>query len=358
MNAERKIIHIDMDAFFASIEQRDNPEYRGRPLIVGGDPRHRGVVAACSYEARQFGIHSAMSSSKAAKLCAKAIFVRPRMEQYKQVSLQLMKIFRNYTPLVEPLSMDEAFLDVTNNIKFPPSATLLAEEICRKIFRELHLTASAGVSYNKFLAKVASDLNKPNGISTIPPAKALEFLSTLRIRKFFGVGKITEKKMLSLGIKNGGDLRRYSKENLVHHFGKTGAFLYDTARGIDNRPVAVHHTRKSIGNETTLRKDSDDIVEINALLTDLSLRVAGALQRKNSGGHTITLKVRYDDFTTITRSISVRNTINCYEDIIDYLPKLIEKTEIGRRKVRLLGLSVTRLVEADRVPRQLLLPFL
>ena len=347
-----------MDAFFASIEQKDNPALKGKPLIVGGTPQSRGVVAACSYEARRFGIHSAMPCAKAARLCPHAIFTRPRMGRYKEISLKIMEIFRQYTPLVEPLSVDEAFLDVTVNNDNNPSATILAEKICRHIYRDLQLTASAGVSFNKFLAKVASDINKPNGIATIPPEKALEFLASLPIRKFYGVGKATERKMLQFGIATGYDLRQLEEEKLVFHFGKIGSFFYDIVRGIDNRPVEPVRIRKSIGCETTLSTDTDDITKINSILAELAEDLDHSLKKKNIGGHNLTLKVRYLDFTTITRSLTVKAPICCAGDIIPLLPALLHTTSAGSRKIRLLGLSVSKLVDDKSTPRQLKLPFM
>lgn len=346
-----------MDAFFASVEQRDNPELRGKPLIVGGNPQNRGVVAACSYEARRFGVHSAMPCSTASRICPQAIFVRPRMERYRQVSAQIMEIFTQYTPLVEPLSVDEAFLDVTVNRDNHPSATILATSICQQIYEELQLTASAGVSFNKFLAKVASDLKKPNGISTIPPEIALAFIGSLPVRKFFGVGKVTEQKMHSLGIKNGADLRQLDEEQLLYHFGKVGSFLYNIVRAVDNRKVQPQRCRKSIGNETTLQQDTKDPVEINAVLTSLAYQVGASLELKKTAGYTLTLKIRYHDFTTITRSISIRTPFSNAEDILFHLPDLLDKSGIGINKIRLLGLSISKLADGKRVPRQLLLPF-
>lgn len=347
-----------MDAFFASIEQRDNPAFRGKPLIVGGNPQSRGVVAACSYEARRYGIHSAMPCAKASRLCPRAIFTRPRMTRYREVSAELMEIFREYTRLVEPLSLDEAFLDVTMNSQLHPSATLLAKQICHRIFRQLDLTASAGVSCNKFLAKVASDINKPCGITTIPPEEALTFISNLPIRKFYGVGRVTEKKMVRLGIKTGYDLRQWELEKLVFHFGKAGSFLYDIVRGIDNRSVEPARIRKSIGSEQTLQHDSDNIVEIHEVLTGLSHQLANAMKKKQTCGHTLTLKVRYHDFTTITRSQTVRWPIQSSEDIVSLLPGLLSSTRIGNQKIRLVGLSLSKLNGDQKIPRQLLLPFM
>jgi len=347
-----------MDAFFASIEQKDDPALKGKPLIVGGSPQSRGVVAACSYEARRFGIHSAMPCAKAVRLCPHAIFTRPRMSRYKEISLRIMEIFRDYTPLVEPLSLDEAFLDVTVNNLNNPSATILADKICRQIYHELQLTASAGVSFNKFLAKVASDMNKPNGITTIPPDKALEFLASLPIRKFYGVGKATEKKMHRLGITTGYDLRQWQEDQLVLHFGKFGSFFHDIVRGIDNRPVEPQRIRKSIGCETTLSTDTDDIGRINTILTELAEDLGISLKKKQIGGYNLTLKVRYLDFITITRSLTVKTPLYTSSDILPLLPTLLHATAAGSRKIRLLGLSVSKLVDEKCIPRQLRLPFL
>ncbi len=358
MYSKRKIIHIDIDAFFASIEQRDNPAFRGKPLIVGGQPQSRGVVAACSYEARRFGVHSAMPSAKAVRLCPQAIFTRPRMDRYRQVSNQLMNIFGQYTELVEPLSLDEAFLDVTTNSQNHPSATILAERIRNQIFKELQLTASAGISFNKFLAKVASDFNKPNGLTTIPPDRALDFLSLLPIRKFFGVGRVTEQKMLRLGIETGRDLRQMPEENLIFHFGKTGSFLFNIVRGIDDRPVEPARRRKSIGSETTLSSDTRDREEIDAILSQLAGDIEHSLKKRKISGYTLTLKIRYRDFTTVTRSQTVRSPLQSKNDMLRLLPGLLAATEVGALKVRLLGLSVSKLTGDKRIPHQLLLPFM
>ncbi len=347
-----------MDAFFASVEQKDNPNFRGKPLIVGGNPKNRGVVAACSYEARSFGVHSAMPCAKAIKLCPEGIFVKPRIQRYKEISSQVMSIFHQYTHLVEPLSLDEAFLDVTINTLNNPSATILASRICDQIYRELKLTASAGASFNKFLAKVASDLNKPRGVSTITPVQAIEFLSNLPIGKFFGVGKVTEKKMSRLGIKTGCDLRLWEEEKLILHFGKSGSFLYNVVRGIDRREVEPNRVRKSVGNETTLNHDIDDLQEIKNILSDLSCRIERTLQKLEIGGYTITLKVRYSDFTTITRSTSLKSPVFCSHDILFHIPRLLESTKAGRRKIRLLGISVSKLTNGRNIPRQLNLPFM
>jgi DNA polymerase-4 len=356
-----KIIHIDMDAFYASVEQRDRPGLKGKPVIVGGDPQSRGVVAACSYEARKFGIHSAMASSTARRLCPGAVFIRPRFEVYKSVSSQIRDIFCEYTDLVEPLSLDEAFLDVTQNRKGMKSATLIAREIKKKIYeRTGKLTASAGVSFNKFLAKVASDVNKPDGITVIPPEAADEFIEQLPIRKFFGVGRVTEEKMHGLGIKTGADLRKFDKTRLIQLFGKTGGYYYDIAHGLDERPVDPDRIRKSIGKETTLPEDIDDIEQMVEILENLSYKVENSLIRSEARGRTVTLKVKYFDFKSITRSITVEEPVESAVTIMKYVTPLLSKTAAGEKKVRLLGITISNFddqnVCCDRCG-QLLLPF-
>lgn len=338
----RKIIHIDMDAFYASVEQRDRPEYRGKPLIVGGDPQSRGVVAACSYEARKFGIHSAMASATAYKHCPQAIFIRPRFDAYRSASLQIREIFFEYTDLVEPLSLDEAFLDVTENKKQMPSATIIAQEIRKKIFKKTNgLTASAGVSFNKFLAKVASDHNKPNGITVITPDKADAFIDQLAVRKFFGVGKVTEERMTALGIRTGRDLKQFDQDDLVALFGKAGKYFYDIAHGIDDRPVKPDRIRKSAGKEVTLREDILDVDLMLQILGDLADKVALLLKRENKKGYTVTLKIKYFDFKSITRSATMPDPIDDAEAMMAQIEKLIRHTEAGQKKVRLLGVTVS-----------------
>ncbi len=361
MPLSRKIIHIDMDAFFASVEQLDFPELRGLPVIVGGDPGGRGVVAACSYEARAFGIHSAMACARALRLCPRAVFVRPRMERYQQVSREVMALFYQYTPLVEPLSVDEAFLDVTTNLQGEPSATRLAEALRQAIHAATGLTASAGVSFNKFLAKIASGHNKPDGITVIPPDRSLAFIGSLPVGKFYGVGAVTEKKMQGLGIHTGGDLRRFSQQELVALFGKSGLFFYDIARGVDLRAVEPSRVRKSMGAETTLAEDIVDMARVTAILSDLVQQVAGILERKKIGGRTLSLKVRYSDFTTITRSCTSPHGFFAAAEMLDSLPRLLAATEAGRRKIRLLGVTVSNLFDGKEhrmlQHRQLPLPF-
>ncbi|HLP59299.1 MAG TPA: DNA polymerase IV, partial [Candidatus Deferrimicrobium sp.] len=319
----RKIIHIDMDAFYASVEQRDKPELKGKPVIVGGAPQSRGVVATCSYEARKFGIHSAMASSIAYRLCPQAIFIRPRFDVYQAVSKQIREIFYRYTDLVEPLSLDEAYLDVTENKKNVPYAADLAREILEQIRVETGLTASAGVSFNKFLAKVASDIHKPNGLTVVTPKTAAKFIDCLPIRKFFGVGKVTEKKMLEMGIKTGADLKKKSREELTRHFGKAGDFYYDIAQGLDDRPVNPHRERKSIGQEQTLSRDIDDRQEMLEILGKLALGIEEYMKQKAVKGRTITLKIKYFDFKSITRSITAPEPLCEAAAIMKYIPGLL-----------------------------------
>ena len=343
MTAVRKVIHIDMDAFYASVEQRDHPELRQRPVIVGGDPNGRGVVATCSYEARKFGIHSAMPAARAYRLCPQAIFVRPRFSVYRQVSQQIREIFLSYTDLVEPLSLDEAYLDVTVNKFNIQSATWIAQEIRRKIRQTTGLTASAGISYNKFLAKIASDVNKPDGLTLVTPEQASDFIAALPIRRFHGVGRVTEKKMQQLGINTGADLLRFSLEDLHRYFGKAGAYYYYIARGIDQRPVVPDRVRKSIGKETTLGEDLADRSRMLTILGGLSEQVAETLAAKQTSGLTLTLKVKYADFQQVTRSISREQAIESSEDILALAEELLKKTDAGEKSVRLLGVTVSHL---------------
>ncbi len=358
MAGQRHILHIDMDAFFASVEQMDNPKISGRPVIVGGDPQGRGVVAACSYEARKFGIHSAMSAARAIRLCPHALFVRPRKDRYKEISVQIMDIFRSSSPCIEPLSVDEAFLDITENHDTISAAAETAEQIRSRVFHEVGLTCSAGVSYNKFLAKVASDINKPDGLTVISPEQAKAFIASLPIGKFYGVGKVTEEKMHALGIRRGLDLLRFRKNELVRFFGKAGTFFYDIARGIDERPVQVRKGRKSIGTETTLQTDLSDLEQITEVIKNLAFRVERALQNKKCSGTTITLKVRYHDFTTVTRSITLPAPLHTFDEIMQNIPQLLRATDAGKIKIRLLGITVSNLsCKSKTIPIQLQLPF-
>jgi len=332
-----------MDAFYASVEQRDFPEYRGKPVIVGGSPEGRGVVAAASYEVRKFGVHSAMPAAQAVRLCPHAIFVKPRFEVYREVSQQIRDIFFEFTDLVEPLSLDEAYLDVTENHINLPSATLIAKKIRQLINEKTRLTASAGVAHNKFLAKVASDLNKPNGMAVILPEEADDFLEELPIGEFHGIGDATEQKMKSLGIHSGKELKAWSEIELVEQFGKTGRYYYNIVRGIDHREVKAHRIPKSIGKERTFPEDVDDMDWIHNFLHELAGKITDRMNKKNAAGKTVTLKVRYDDFETITRSTSFSHYIDDPEDIAETAIALLDQTKVGDQKVRLLGVTMSNL---------------
>ena len=340
---KRKIIHIDMDAFFASVEQRDHPEYRGKPVIVGGKPDKRGVVATCSYEARKFGIHSAMSGAKARHLCPDAVFLRPRFDVYRQVSQQIHAIFHLFTKEIESLSIDEAFLDVSDCSLYQGSATLIARAIKQRIKQCTGLTASAGISYNKFLAKMASAMDKPDGLYLITPEQGEGFVTQLPIRKFFGIGKATEARMKALGIHTGADLKKWSREQLVARFGKAGYYYYGVARGIDHRPVKNTRVRKSLGNESTFEQDMCDPEQMCVQLEIIATKVSRGLSRKQLAARTITLKVKYDNFKQITRSKTLDESFNEKEKILDVISTLLSKTEAGQRKVRLLGITASNL---------------
>lgn len=345
----RKIIHIDMDAFFASVEQRDNPALRGKPVIVGGLPNSRGVVATCSYEAREYGIHSAMPSAIAYKRCPHAIFIKTNIEKYKRVSRQVMEIFRSCTDLVEPVAFDEAYLDVTTNKWGIKHATDVAKEIKRRIASELQLTASAGVSYNKFLAKIGSGYQKPDGLTVITPKKALALIDRLPIGKFLGVGEVTEKKFLSLGIENGAQLRELSQEQLVQILGKRGNILYLNARGIDHRPVITNRPRKSIGKETTLAEDLYDREEMLPVLRILCEKVSQHLIDMQRVASRVTLKVKFGDFEQVSRSITLEQVVQESAELLRISGELLEKIELAGKSVRLLGVSVSNLQHIDEV---------
>ena len=342
-SAVRKIIHIDMDAFYASVEQRDEPAYRGKPLVVGGTPQGRGVVAAASYEARRYGIRSAMSAYSALKACPHLIMVRPRFEVYKAISQQIRAIFEEYTDIVEPLSLDEAYLDVTVNKKGIQSATLIAQEIKNKIRKVTGLNASAGISYNKFLAKLASDADKPNGFCLITPEGAEAFLENLPIGSFYGIGQKTAPRLIAMGIKTGADLKSLSELQMQELFGKSGSFYYQLVRGVDHREVETDWVRKSVGSENTFASDLDDPDEMLAELRPLAEEVLGWMTRNNNFGRTLTLKVKYADFVSVTRSKTLLQPPKTLEAIMDIVTELLEKTEAGPRKVRLLGVSFSGL---------------
>lgn len=346
MAAVRKIIHIDMDAFFAAVEQRDFPRYRGKPLVVGGMPDSRGVVSTCSYEARKYGIHSAMPSAHAYRLCPHAIFVKPRFDAYREAALNIRAIFSEYTELYEPPSLDEAYLDVSHTEHCRGSATLIAKDIKVKIKRQTELTASAGISYNKFLAKIASDINKPDGFYVITPAMAEAFIAQLPIGKFHGIGKATEAKMHQLGVHNGADLKNYPLELLLQHFGKAGSHYYQIARGIDNRPVNAHRESKSIGTEITFQQDIGDPRSILLHLQCLCEKALTRAQDKNLCARTLTVKIKYHDFEQITRSRTADNAIDTISSAMHLIRRLLQSTETGSRKVRLLGVTLSNLQQS------------
>ncbi len=338
---QKKIIHIDMDAFFASVEQLDHSELRGKPVAVGGGGI-RGVVAAASYEARKFGVRSAMSGVLAKKKCPDLIFVRHRFYRYKEISKQIQKIFYEYTDLVEPLSLDEAYLDVTVNKKNHPSASLLAREIRERIFQETGLRASAGISVNKFLAKVASDINKPNGQKTIPPEEVIIFLEQLPIEKFYGVGKVTASKMYNLGIFTGKELKEKSLDFLIKHFNKSGAHYYQIVRGIQKSEVKPDRIRKSVGAEHTFSTNLTSEVYMMERLKKITEELENRLLRSKTAGKTVTLKIKYSNFSTQTRSKTLPYFVKDRSILLDTVKQLLYQEEL-KESVRLLGISVTNL---------------
>ena len=342
----RKIIHIDMDAFYASIEQRDNPEYRGKPIAVGGSPEGRGgVVATASYEARKFGVRSAMPSKRAQQLCPEVIFVRPRFEVYKEVSGKIREIFHRYTDIIEPLSLDEAFLDVTEDKQNIGSAIEIATLIKQAIKDELSLTASAGISVNKFVAKIASDMQKPDGLTFIGPSRIQSFMESLPVEKFFGVGKVTAAKMKGMGLHTGADLKRLTEDDLVKHFGKTGRFFYKIVRGLDDRDVQPHRETKSVGAEDTFAYDLTTLEEMYTELDKLAVVVSNRLNRYALKGRTVTVKVKYSDFKIITRSQSFVQGVNDRDTIAATAHQLLAAADLNDKKVRLLGISLSNFGE-------------
>ena len=347
-SAFRKIIHVDMDAFFASVEQLDNPDLRGKPVAVGGGG-DRGVVSAASYEARKFGVRSAMSNVLAKQKCPEIIFVKGNYKRYKEISLQIREIFYDYTDLVEPLSLDEAYLDVTQNKVGNPSASLIAKEIRKRILDEIGLTASAGISTNKFIAKVASDINKPNGQKTINPEEVIPFLEELPIQKFYGIGKVTTSKMYNLGVFNGRDLKEKSLEEMSLLFGKSGRHYYDIVRGIHRSEVKPNRIRKSLGAERTFRENISSEVFMLDKLNTIADELEDRMKNSKTKGKTVTLKIKYSDFTQQTRSKTVKKHIQKKADFLPIVKELLFQEKL-KNSVRLLGISFSNLDTVKKDP--------
>ncbi|HDZ41306.1 MAG TPA: DNA polymerase IV [Bacteroidetes bacterium] len=345
---DRKILHIDMDAFFASIEQKDRPELKGRPVVVGSDSS-RGVVAAASYEARKYGIRSAMPSITAKRLCPGLVFTKHRMYRYREVSSIIFDIFHNYSPLVEALSIDEAFLDVSMTAANLDAATAIARNIKKEIRDKTGLGCSAGISVNKFLAKLSSDVNKPDGLYIIYPSDIDQFICSLPIERFFGIGKVTAEKMHRFGIHTGTDLRRADLSFLERNFGKAGMFFYDIARGIDNRKVEAGRIRKSIGAELTFEKDLTTDFEIIAELYKLEKELWARVEKQDKRGKTLTVKVKFDDFRQITKSYTLDRQIDSFSVLHSTMQRLREQIYFKRKRVRLLGVSISNL-EDEHLP--------
>jgi len=346
-----------MDAFYASVEQRDFPELRGKAIAVGGGGR-RGVVTTASYEARKYGVRSAMPGFKAKQLCKHLIFVKPRFEAYSQASKQIRAVFKSYTDLIEPLSLDEAYLDITENKKNEPLATVLATQIRADVFEQTQLTCSAGISYCKFLAKIASDYKKPNGQTVIKPHKAEAFIAQLPIEKFYGIGKVTAQKMKAMGLHTGNDLKQLSEVEMVKNFGKAGRFYFDIVRGIDERPVNTERVRKSIGVERTLANNLTELTEIKEELKVVAGKFYARLKKADNYGRTLTLKLKTADFQIITRSISKSYYLKNIEEIEQLAVKLLEENAGDFEAIRLIGLSTSNLEkEAEDKPKQLKLDF-
>ena len=337
----RKIIHIDMDAFYASVEQLDNPQLKGKPLAVGGS-ENRGVVAAASYEARRYGVRSAMSGIQAKRNCPNLIFVPPRFDRYKEISKQIRKIFHEYTDMVEPLSLDEAYLDVTQNKKGNPSASLIAQEIRKRIFEEVGITASAGISVNKFVAKIASDYNKPNGQKTVNPEEVEAFLEILDIKKFYGIGKVTKDKMYHFGIFTGNDLKSKTSEFLEEHFGKSGLHYYNIVRGIHNSAVKPNRITKSVAAEHTFNENLTSEIFMLEKLEQIAFELENRLKKHAISGKTVTLKIKFSDFTTQTRSKTLPYFIADKGLLLEVAKELLFQERM-KESVRLLGLSLNNL---------------
>ena len=347
--AVRRILHCDMDCYYAAVHARDDPSLRGRPVIVGGDPEGRGVVASASYEARRFGIHSAMPASRAKRLCPRAVFLTPDFPRYHRESEKIFAIYREYTPIVQTVSLDEAYLDVSDHLDAFGSATAIARVIRRRVREERRLTVSVGVGPNRLVAKIASDFRKPDGLTVVPPVRALDFLSPLPVRALHGVGPSTERALAALGVQTVAQLRELPRELLISRFGSHGVTLHEFSRGIDDRPVELDQERKSLGTETTYRHDLTSLAEMDEELIRMSEEVAQELARHELRACTITVKARYSDFTTVTRSRTGPIPAASATRIAARARDLLRRTEAGKRPVRLLGVSSSTLVPATPV---------
>ena len=349
----RRILHCDMDCFYAAVHMRDDPALRGKPVVIGGSPSGRGVIAAASYEARRFGIHSAMPSAQALRRCPHVVFIRPEFPRYREESQAIFAIFREFTPIVQPASLDEAYLDVSDHLEIHDSATAVAREIRRRVRQDRNLTVSVGVAPNRLVAKIASDFDKPDGLTVVKPHRVQAFLDPLPVRRVHGVGPATEKALHELGVKTIADLRGLELEVLSRRFGRHGQGLYNYSRGIDRRPVRTDRERKSLGHERTYARDIVSLEEMDAQLVDLSERVAAGLERREISARTITVKVRYPDFTTLTRSRSLERPTASAELIAAITRELLRSTDAEIRNVRLLGVTGSALSTGDTGPRQL-----
>ncbi|HEX6900352.1 MAG TPA: DNA polymerase IV [Thermoanaerobaculia bacterium] len=340
----RRVLHCDMDCFYAAVHMRDDPSLRGKPVIIGGRPESRGVVAAASYEVRKYGVHSAMPSSRARRLCPDAIFIPPDFRRYSRESEKIFAIYRELTPIVQAVSIDEAYLDVTDCLGEWGTATAVAREIRRRVREERGLTVSVGVGPNRLIAKIASDFDKPDGLTVVPPGKVQAFLDPLPVRRLHGVGPATERALAEIKVQTVAELRAVPVEDLVERFGKHGRILYEFSRGIDDRPVETHQERKSLGTENTYAKDLTDFTEMEAEVDRMAQEVAVSLERRGLSGCTVTLKVRYEDFTTVTRSRTFAMPVGEATDIAACARDLLRRTEAPSRPVRLIGVTASNLV--------------
>jgi DNA polymerase-4 len=349
----RRILHCDMDCFYAQVHMRDDPSLRGKPVIIGGSPQGRGVVAAASYEVRRFGVHSAMPAARAVKLCPHAIFLKPDFPRYRAESTEIFAIFRRFTPVVQPASLDEAYLDVTHHLEPWGSATAIAREVRRQVLEERRLTVSVGVGPNRLVAKIASDQDKPDGLTVVKPHRVLEFLSPLSVRRLHGVGPATEKALNALGITTVDELRRSGVEKLGRRFGRHGRVLWEMSQGIDERPVRTHRVRKSLGHERTYAHNLLHLEAMDAQLIDLAKKVSEGLRQRELMARTITVKARYPDFTTPTRSRTFDHPVVSAREIAAIARDLLRQTEAAQKTVRLLGVTASNLTRGE--PEQLLL---